>query len=372
MPSDISTHVLHTEPKRGFQSISSNSTLDLNNLSSLNVFGDDIFLTAANRSDYAPWLYGETPDDSGALHNSTACAVVMVERTPQDLDVFYFYFYSFNEGGDITQVVPPLEKILPDAKPGDHYGNHVGDWEHNMIRFRDSKPTGIYFSQHGSGQSCAWDDGTCLSKQGDRPVVFSARGSHANYPSEGHHIHDDALIDFADKGRIWDPIKLAYYYHYNPDTEIFTPADPGTDPVDWLEFNGAWGDKQYLDSDPRQATVPYFGSKKSVDGPNGPKFKQLVRNGLKPDHVAKDPMIKILVRWYLSWYGCCLKGWNPWVVIVFLSLLLVVFIALVVFAVKKLKRPIKNWIATRLRRKQMPDQADVQLRLLDPEQTDDI
>lgn len=30
--------------------------------------------------------------------------------------------------------------------------------EHNMIRFRDGKPTGIYFSQHSDGAAYKWDD----------------------------------------------------------------------------------------------------------------------------------------------------------------------------------------------------------------------
>ncbi len=54
-----------------------------------------------------------------------------------------------------------------------------------MIRFQNGKPTGVYFSHHAGGEACGWDDEACLSKQGERPVVFSARGSHANYPSEG-------------------------------------------------------------------------------------------------------------------------------------------------------------------------------------------
>lgn len=371
MPSDIATHVLHTTPKLGFESIPGLSTYDLHNLSALNDHGSGVFLTSDNTTGYADWLYGETPDDFGVLHNSTACAVVVVEKSPEDVDAFYFYFYSFNQGADITQVVPPLERLFPDVQPGNPFGNHVGDWEHNMIRFRNAKPVGVYFSQHTSGHACLWDDEACISKRGDRPVVFSARGSHANYPSKGSHVHDEALIDIADQGRIWDPIQPAYFYRYDPITQVFTPADSATQVVDWLNFDGAWGDKKYQDTDPRQSVVPYFGLRKFENGPNGPKFKQLVRKGLMPDHFPKDPMMKVLVRWYLSWYGCCLKGWNPWVVIISLLLVLVFLVALTVFAVKRLKPRVKRWLVDKLNRKTLPEQNEVQLRLLDPEQAEE-
>lgn len=40
--------------------------------------------------------------------------------------------------------------------------------EHNMIRFKDGKPVGIYYSQHGTGQACEWEDETCFFKYGNR------------------------------------------------------------------------------------------------------------------------------------------------------------------------------------------------------------
>lgn len=36
-----------------------------------------------------------------------------------------------------------------------------------MIRFRDGKPTGIYFSQHSDGEAFEWDD-AALAKQDER------------------------------------------------------------------------------------------------------------------------------------------------------------------------------------------------------------
>lgn len=129
MPSDIPSHVRHTRPFKGFQPLSDSAALDLTNLSSLNQYGTEVFLTAVENVTTMPdWLLGETPDAQGALHNSTACAVVVVEKPEQIVDAFYFYFYSFDEGADITQVLPPLNRILPESKPGDHFGNHVGDW----------------------------------------------------------------------------------------------------------------------------------------------------------------------------------------------------------------------------------------------------
>jgi amino acid transporter len=379
MPSDIASHVLHTTPRVDFEPISDAvPLLNLDNLSLLNKYGKDgtkVFLTAVeDPTTFPDWVLGETPDADGALHNSTACAVVAVEhQIPSKenvLDVFYFYFYSWNEGGDITQVEPPLNKLFPDSKPGDHFGNHLGDWEHNMIRFINEEPVGIYFSHHSGGDVCAWKDGTCLTKRGGRPTVFSARGSHANYPSEGSHTHDDALIDIADKGRLWDPISQAYLYTYDPKTETFIAAEPGNAPIDWLYFNGNWGDERYRDSDPRQYTVPYFGLKKFDSGPNGPKFKHLVRKELVPDGKPETSLMKTLVHWYMGWYGCCLKGINPWVVIVSLLLALAVLIAVCVFAVRLGRPRLKTWLLNRKAQDSKKDTSDVQLRLLDPEGLD--
>ncbi|KIX03859.1 uncharacterized protein Z518_07412 [Rhinocladiella mackenziei CBS 650.93] len=372
MPSDILTHVLHTTPYIGFDPLPDPPTLTLDTLSSLNKYargGKRVYLTSNDRVTAMPdWFLGETPDATGGLHNSTACAVVVVEKTEHDLDAFYFYFYSYNEGADIEQVLPPLNRLIPEAKPGDHYGNHVGDWEHNMIRFRDGEPTGIYFSQHASGEACSWEDEACFSKQDGRPVVFSARGSHANYRQEGSHIHDEALIDVADKGRRWDPIKPAYFYKYDPATDVLIPGHPETHSTDWFHFKGGWGDKKYHDSDPRQKTVRYFGLKKYQDGPTGPKFKHLVRKGLRPDEPPPTSLLKTLVGIYMSVYGCCLEGHNPWVVVIFVLLVLAAIIFLLVFGVRMIASRLKGLFRKRRRQTEVAESA---VPLLDLERVED-
>ncbi|KAL1847994.1 hypothetical protein Daus18300_013754 [Diaporthe australafricana] len=166
--------------------------LNLDNLAVLNDDGLDdgpVALTSADDevTQLPTWLLGETPDETGTLHNATACVVILVESEggSGDLGAYYFYFYSYNRGPNITQVLEPIKGMLEEGlEPGMHFGDHVGDWEHNMIRFRDGKPTGIYFSQHSDGAAYDWDD-KALAMEAERPIVYSAYGSHANYASPG-------------------------------------------------------------------------------------------------------------------------------------------------------------------------------------------
>lgn len=160
-PSDIFEHIQHTTPRLNFGVIDGIPRLDLDNLEVLNDHGEEVALTSNdNVLDLPEWLLGELPDDNGKIHNSTASCVILVEKTPRDVDVFYFYFYSYDRGANISQVLEPLDSLfdLNDTQKAMHYGDHVGDWENNMIRFRDGKPRGIYYSQHVTGEVYEWND----------------------------------------------------------------------------------------------------------------------------------------------------------------------------------------------------------------------
>ncbi|KAK0390651.1 hypothetical protein NLU13_0155 [Sarocladium strictum] len=267
----------------------------------------------------------------------------------EDLDAFFFYFYSYDQGPNITQVLEPLDQLVrgPKAESGMSFGNHVGDWEHNMVRFKGGKPTGIYYSQHEGGTAYDWD-ATELTLEDERPIVYSARGSHANFAYPGNRIHNKVLIDYCDAGRRWDPILSAYFYHYSPSTHRFTtlssplsPAYPSPPPYNytsWLYFSGRWGDTQYPDSDPRQETIPRFHLSRFVTGPSGPLFKQLVRKGLLPDRRHKESWKEWAVGIFMMFYPCCIKGWRKWVS---LGALIAVFAGIVigvVVLVRKLRR----------------------------------
>lgn len=110
--------------------------LDLDNLAILNGKSNGnapVALTATDDiTKWPSWLNGETPvGSSGDLQNATACVVILVESEQDSriMDAFYFYFYSYNRGANITMVLEPLRGLL-EGKLEDnmHFGDHVGDW----------------------------------------------------------------------------------------------------------------------------------------------------------------------------------------------------------------------------------------------------
>ena len=112
------------EPLAGFPE------LDLDNLAILNDVGDkQVALTSKDDVTALPaWLLGEAPDASGRIHNSTACVVILVEKAPGHVDAFFFYFYSYDRGANITQVMPPFDSMVSTTEHGMHFGDHIGDW----------------------------------------------------------------------------------------------------------------------------------------------------------------------------------------------------------------------------------------------------
>ena len=59
------------------------------------------------------------------------------------------------------------------------FGDHVGDWEHVMVRFYNGSPTYIFLSQHSNG--VAYPYSSLLSSNG-RATVYIAQGDHGHYP----------------------------------------------------------------------------------------------------------------------------------------------------------------------------------------------
>ncbi|KIN07778.1 hypothetical protein OIDMADRAFT_151604 [Oidiodendron maius Zn] len=275
-PSDMYAQVANTNPMVNFTVVdATQSPLNLDNLNVLNLFGNDgkdVFLTSILDVDTNPeWLNGVVPDASGKTNDATSCAIIVNDHGSGMVDVFYMYFYAYNQGNTVL-----FHEL----------GDHVGDWEHNMIRFRDGVPQQVWYSQHGNGEAFTYK---AVEKEGKRPIGYSARGSHATYATAGTHDHTipdlnlprGLIQDYTSKGKIWDPAKSAYWYTFEAETSSFHNVDSKS-PLGAMYFKGQWGDEQYAGSDPRQDD--FLGFYKYVSGPTGPQDKQLNRTKVCPDN----------------------------------------------------------------------------------------
>lgn len=279
-PSDIGAQLRHTTPKLNFATVAgAPPELTLDNLDSLNSLAanpQDIYLTSNDDVTKDPaWLKGVAPDaTTGKTEGAITGVIIVTDHGSGKVDAFYMYFYAFNQGNQVF---------------GMDVGCHVGDWEHNMIRFNNGQPEAIWYSQHATGQAFTY---AAVEKEGKRPIVYSAKGSHANYTTPGSRSHSiphlnlpfGLILDHCDRGRLWDPILSAYMYSYNPSDKTFTPA-PGYNPVGFLKFRGRWGDQRYPNSDRRQRRIlGISATAKYGDGPTGPEDKQLNRTNVCPDN----------------------------------------------------------------------------------------
>lgn len=134
-------------------------------------------------------------------------------------------------------------------------------------------------------------------------------------------IHDSVLIDYCDKGMLWNPVASAYFFHLDPGSFQLTrlsasKSDLATSNFTSLfYFDGIWGDDEYPNSDPRQVTAPWIGVKRFVAGPQGPAFKGLVRKGLFPDDRGRKTFLQLAVAAFMIIYPYFFQAWRKWVTI---------------------------------------------------------
>jgi Vacuolar protein sorting-associated protein 62 len=280
-PSDAAEHLFHSTVRLGGDrevpwNLSLTTLGGLNDLSN-GQDGHNVYLTSNEDPETRPeWMltrrnrpgYNNTADSD----YSHAPVVLICEQKPEDiLDAYYFFFYSFNEGNTVF---------------GTRYGNHVGDWEHTIVRFQHGEPQALYLSRHSWGSAYTY---SAIEKIGKRPVVFAGNGSHAHYPTAGDQpyvLPFGILKDDTGRGVQWDPIRNFYAYTYEASAArggrgngTFRAAtlNPRA-PTSWLHFSGHWGDQRYPLDDSRQ--YRFFGETHFSSGPTGPRDKRLEREGV--------------------------------------------------------------------------------------------
>lgn len=179
--------------------------------------------------------------------------LILVEHPDNVVHAFWFFFYSYNLGNSVFGV---------------GFGDHVGDWEHSVVRFRDGKPESVFVSEHAFGQSYRWsamekyveqtlaehgdhhtsglksatNDGKSGTEgfldgkkdppppEGKRPVIYSGRGTHAMYATPGiqaYILPFTILHDTTSRGPLWDPTLNMVSYHYtSPHERNCTARNP--------------------------------------------------------------------------------------------------------------------------------------------------
>ncbi|KAK3709670.1 Vacuolar protein sorting-associated protein 62 [Vermiconidia calcicola] len=328
-PTDLAEHLAHTSPHLGYKMISEEHSNGSTSIHELNVIagglgGHNVYLASNDDLNQWPsWLTGaanipgpgavrldvtDTPDGPPAKstlrhhqelrkralnslpdtverqqvpsgRSKAPAFLIVVPKENGIVDAFWFFFYSFNHAQKVVNI---------------QFGNHIGDWEHTLIRFRNGKPQYISLSEHHFGAAYAWDaiekylpsdDGAMVgswsnetvTKLAKRPVVYSALGSHAMYATPGHHPYIlpwDLLHDDTDRGPLWDPTLNLHSYSYDLQTIRASTRNPSS-PTGWFNFAGRWGDKYFKLSDPRQ--YRFAGQYHYMNGPYGPKAKFLDR-----------------------------------------------------------------------------------------------
>jgi len=167
---------------------------------------------------------------------------------------------------------------LPGLPFGAVWQAHEGDWEVVQVVLDDEQtPIEAAYSQHCTGQRRAWEAVETVA--GTRhPVVYVARGSHANYFTPG--VHAIPLRCY--------PIEAQQFFALLgiPPRDVAAPGallGPGTTAVErvqdqnprWLRFPGTWGEAQYIAAPPFGVPPQAFGT-----SPVGPAFQDDWRDPL--------------------------------------------------------------------------------------------
>ena len=167
-PCDIKEHLFHVTPELNYTPIKGLPQVNLTNLDQLNRFGEGrhVFLTSNdNVEDRPDWLGGQSniPDDftddkkAGPLnpqpnggkirkqshggHSDAPAVLLTIDKGDGIVDAFWFFFYSYNLGNIVFNI---------------RFGNHIGDWEHTLIRFEHGKPKVVFVSEHFFGSAYSY------------------------------------------------------------------------------------------------------------------------------------------------------------------------------------------------------------------------
>jgi len=136
----------------------------------------------------------------------------------------YWFFWYFNQFNDL----------------------HEGDWEGMQLSFEaDSpaealgdEPSEIILFQHAGGERADWDDPK-VQKEGTRPIVYPAAGSHATFYDSAVYIQNGQHGSGVGCDNTTEPLReLRVRPILLPDVA----SERG--PFGWLSYEGRWGERE--------------------------------------------------------------------------------------------------------------------------------
>jgi Vacuolar protein sorting-associated protein 62 len=120
----------------------------------------------------------------------------------------------------------------------DFYDQHEADWEGVAVVLENGTPLGATYSQHQGRKWVAW---SALSTTGGHPIVYVARGSHAEYPKAGSY---SIRVCWTLHGRHCSP---------SPRVDGATGSGPTVAPKAYdlqpfggVGYTGSWGSGNYV------------------------------------------------------------------------------------------------------------------------------
>ena len=138
----------------------------------------------------------------------------------------YWFFWYFNQFNDL----------------------HEGDWEGMQVTFeapspakalaRGEEPSEIILFQHAGGERAAWNDSK-VQKEGTRPLVYSAAGSHATFYDSAVYVENGQQGSGLGCDNTSEPLEEV------PLQAVLIPdLIPRHGPFQWLSYEGRWGERE--------------------------------------------------------------------------------------------------------------------------------
>jgi hypothetical protein len=146
------------------------------------------------------------------------------ETGSSGLALQYWFFWYFNQFNDL----------------------HEGDWEGMQLGFEANsatealreEPYEMILFQHAGGERADWDDSK-VQKEGNRPIVYPAAGSHATFYDSAVYVENGQEGSGLGCDNTSEPVREV---RLRPALLPTEPVPRG--PFKWLSYNGHWGERE--------------------------------------------------------------------------------------------------------------------------------